>query len=250
MRKKIIAGNWKMNSDIDFGIDFLHEITKNQPPSGVEVILGVPYISIHALSKISDFVSISAQNCYQKTSGAFTGEISAKMLKSSGASYVILGHSERRQYFNESDDLILEKMNISLEEGLKVIYCCGEPLNEREANTQESFVQNQLSHSILKLSEDQMRNVVIAYEPIWAIGTGKTASSSQAQDMHAFIRNLIKDEFGETIAENISILYGGSVKPANAEELFAQPDVDGGLVGGASLKTDSFHEIIQTMKPV
>ncbi len=250
MRKKIIAGNWKMNSDIDFGVDFLQKITQIQPPSGVEVILGVPFISIYELSKVSDFVSIAAQNCHQKESGAFTGEISVNMLKSAGASHVILGHSERRQYFNEFDELILEKMSIALKAGLKVIYCCGEPLDQREAETHEAFVKSQLSDSILKLSEDQMKQVVIAYEPIWAIGTGKTASSSQAQDMHAFIRHLVKEEFGQSVGEELTILYGGSVKPANSEELFAQPDVDGGLVGGASLKTESFQQIIQSMKPV
>jgi len=247
MRKKIIAGNWKMNTDIDFGVDFLQEITKNRPPTEVVVILGVPYISISELSKVADYVSIAAQNCHQKDSGAYTGEISAKMLKASGASFVILGHSERRQYFNESDELILEKIKIALEEDLRVIYCCGEPLEEREASNHEAYVKNQLSHSILKLSEEQMGRIVIAYEPIWAIGTGKTASSDQAQEMHASIRKLVEDEFGQEVSENMSILYGGSVKPANAKELFSQPDVDGGLVGGASLKTDSFQEIIQSI---
>ena len=246
MRKNIAAGNWKMNTDPAFGLDFVNKINEFDLPADVEVILGVPFISIPSLVTNSGKVSIAAQNCHQEDSGAYTGETSAKMLKSVNCDYVILGHSERRQYFNESDELILAKMLKVIEHGMKVIYCCGEPLDIREKDGQAAYVENQLKNSICKLSNAHMAEVIIAYEPIWAIGTGKTASPEQAQDMHKHIRSILESSFGETVAADTSILYGGSVKPANAKEIFSKSDVDGGLVGGASLKADSFIEIIQS----
>ena len=246
MRKKIAAGNWKMNTNPEFGLNFIENLEKQTIPGDVEVILGVPYISINHLTKVAEKVNIAAQNCHQEESGAYTGEISAGMLHSVGCNYVILGHSERRQYFNESDELILAKIEKALEHDLDVIYCCGEPLEVREREEHEDYVGDQLARSICKLDKSKMSKIIVAYEPIWAIGTGKTASPEQAQSMHAHIRKVLQDNFDEGTAESISILYGGSVKPANAKEIFSQKDVDGGLVGGASLKEDSFFEIIQS----
>lgn len=246
MRRQIAAGNWKMNTDLKFGQEFIENIEKQAFPEDVEVIIGVPYLSISQLAHISSKVKIAAQNCHQEDKGAYTGEIAANMLNSVGCDYVILGHSERRQYFNESDELILSKIYKVLENDMQVIYCCGEPLEVREADKHEAYVGQQLSESICKLDPSHMKNLVVAYEPIWAIGTGRTASPEQAQSMHAHIRNVLKTTFGEDIANATSILYGGSVKPANAKEIFSQADVDGGLVGGASLKGDSFYDIIQS----
>lgn len=246
MRKQIAAGNWKMNTDPNFGENFIKNLENRAFPEDVEVIIGVPYISLSSMSKLASKIEIAAQNCHQEDKGAYTGEISASMLHSVGCKYVILGHSERRQYFNESDELILAKIRKAFESGLKVIYCCGEPLEVRESEKQQSFVGSQLEESICKLDKSELENVIVAYEPIWAIGTGKTASPEQAQTMHAHIRNVLKNKFGEDTANATSILYGGSVKPANAKEIFSQEDVDGGLVGGASLKEDSFYDIIQS----
>ena len=246
MRRQIAAGNWKMNTDPNFGHNFIKNLEKEVFPDDVEVIIGVPYISIGKLTETSSKVKIAAQNCHHEDKGAFTGEISAQMLKAVGTDYVILGHSERRQYFNESDELILTKIHKVIDSGMKVIYCCGEPLDIREAEKHESYVENQMVNSICKLSSDQLKDVIIAYEPIWAIGTGKTASPEQAQSMHAHIRNVLLNHFDNDLAQGTSILYGGSVKPANAKEIFSQVDVDGGLVGGASLKEDSFYQIIQS----
>ncbi len=246
MRKNIAAGNWKMNTDLSFGQDFVKKINDFELPSDVTVIIGVPFLSIAGLVPVSGKISIAAQNCHQEESGAYTGEISASMLKSVDCKYVILGHSERRQYFSETDELILAKMHKVMEHGMKVIYCCGEPLHVREKEEQAVFVENQLKDSICKLTKEQMENVIIAYEPIWAIGTGKTASPDQAQSMHKHIRGILLNTFGENTAAETSILYGGSVKPANAKEIFSKADVDGGLVGGASLKPDSFLDIIQS----
>jgi triosephosphate isomerase len=193
-------------------------------------------------------VFIAAQNCYSKKSGAYTGEVSAEMLKSIGVDYVILGHSERREYFNESNAMLAEKINICFEYELNPIFCCGEPLNIREANGQNDFVEKQLKESLFNLSRSQLQNFVIAYEPIWAIGTGKTASNEQAQEMHAHIRKVLNDQYDTATADSISILYGGSVKASNAKEIFEQPDVDGGLVGGASLIAADFAAIINGLK--
>ena len=246
MRKKIAAGNWKMNKNPEFGVNFIENLEKQAIPGDVEVILGVPYVALNQVAQTAKKVNIAAQNCHQEDSGAYTGEISASMLQSVGCKYVILGHSERRQYFNESDSLILSKIEKALENGLDVIYCCGEPLEIREKDGHEAYVGNQLAESICKLDKQKISRVVVAYEPIWAIGTGKTAGPAQAQSMHAHIRNVLKENFDNETAESTSILYGGSVKPANAKEIFSQTDVDGGLVGGASLKEDSFFEIIQS----
>ena len=193
-------------------------------------------------------VFVAAQNCYSKKSGAYTGEVSVEMLQSIGIQYVVLGHSERREYFNESNQFLAEKLNICLEYHIQPIFCCGEPLNIRETNTQNEFVAEQLDESLFHLSAEQLQQVIIAYEPIWAIGTGKTASSAQAQEMHAFIRSQLAAKYGDAVANTISILYGGSVKASNAIELFSQPDVDGGLVGGASLIADEFAAIIHALK--
>lgn len=240
-----------MNKTLDEGLELIQELLAklDEQPTDVPVVLGTPYIH---LAKAADMlkgkegVYLAAQNCHQESSGAYTGEISVDMLKSVGVEYVILGHSERRQYFEESDTLVTEKLLKALDVGLKVIWCCGEPIEVREKEVHEGYVNNQLMASIRSLENDQLANVVIAYEPIWAIGTGRTATPQQAQDMHAFIRGSIAEKFGEEVAQTVTILYGGSCKPGNAEELFSQPDVDGGLIGGASLKVDDFAAIIHS----
>ena len=252
MRTKIIAGNWKMNTLFQEGVALANNVLENTGAvaSGTSLIFGVPFTHLKSIAEISAKhanVSVAAQNCYSETKGAFTGEVSAAMLKSAGCSHVILGHSERRQYFNESEAIIYKKVLATLYEKLKVIYCCGEPLEIREKNKHKEYVSEQLQGSILKLSEKQINNIVIAYEPIWAIGTGKTATTEEAQEMHAHIRSAIKAKFGATVAADISILYGGSVKSSNAKELFAQPDVDGGLVGGASLNAVEFAAIVNSI---
>ncbi len=216
-------------------------------PSNTEVILGVPFVFLaEVIAQVQGSgIKVAAQNCHQKASGAYTGEVSAPMLRSVGVDYVILGHSERREYFGESDVLLAEKLNIALDCGLKVIFCCGEPLSIREEGTQESFVAKQLRDGLFHLGAQTLGQVIIAYEPIWAIGTGVTASKEQAQEMHRFLRSLLTGQYGASVADQVSILYGGSVGAANAAELFAQPDVDGGLVGGASLKAADFAAIIR-----
>lgn len=253
MRQKIAAGNWKMHKNYFEAISLAESITEVQVSDNVKVILGVPFVylkEIHELVHSTPSVEVSAQNCHSEDAGAFTGEISPSMLKSIGVRYVILGHSERRQYYGEQEAWILEKMNAAYRNGLHAIYCCGEPLDIRKAGNHKSFVKNQLEGSILKLSVKQLSSTVIAYEPVWAIGTGETASPAQAQEMHAFIRACIADKFGSDKANEISILYGGSVKAANATELFQMEDVDGGLVGGASLIADEFISIIKSLSSI
>ncbi|HRG22250.1 MAG TPA: triose-phosphate isomerase [Saprospiraceae bacterium] len=253
MRQKIAAGNWKMHKNYFEAISLAESITEVQVSDNVKVILGVPFVylkEIHELVHSTPSVEVSAQNCHSEDAGAFTGEISPSMLKSIGVRYVILGHSERRQYYGEQEAWILEKMNAAYRNGLHAIYCCGEPLDIRKAGNHKSFVKNQLEGSILKLSVEQLSSTVIAYEPVWAIGTGETASPAQAQEMHAFIRACIADKFGSDKANEISILYGGSVKAANATELFQMEDVDGGLVGGASLIADEFISIIKSLSSI
>ncbi len=252
-RKQIAAANWKMNLTLQQGEQLLNEII-NKPHEISEnqlVIFSVPapYLQM-AQQKIADKkgVFIAAQNCFNKKNGAYTGEISVEMLNSLGIQFVVLGHSERREYFNESNSFLAEKINICLENNIQPIFCCGEPLSVRESNTQNEYVAKQLKESLYHLSADQLLKVVIAYEPIWAIGTGKTATSDQAQEMHAFIRKDLANVYGNDIANSISILYGGSVKAANAVEIFSQPDVDGGLVGGASLIADEFVAIINALQ--
>jgi triosephosphate isomerase len=242
MRKQIAAGNWKMNTTYQDGVTLAEAVADGKRPEDVEIILGVPAIYLAELSKLKG-VHIAAQNCHQEEKGAYTGEISADMIQSTGATHVILGHSERREYQGEDDHLIAKKIDLVLSKGLVPIYCCGEKLEVREADEHRELVAQQLNDALFHLSEEALRQVVIAYEPVWAIGTGKTASPEQAQEMHAHIRQLLSDKFGSTTANAISIQYGGSVKPANAKEIFAQPDVDGGLVGGASLQADDFLAI-------
>ena len=253
MRKQIAAANWKMNCTLQQGEALLDELLKAtiDLKENHEVVFGIPFPYLtHAKNKLQGKAGFytAAQNCYTKKSGAYTGEVSAEMLKSIDIPYVIIGHSERREYFNESNAMLAEKVNICLEYGLKPIFCCGEALEIREAGTQNAFVENQLKESLFHLSVAQLTSFVIAYEPIWAIGTGKTASSAQAQEMHAHIRNVIAAAYSNEVADTVSVLYGGSVKAANAKEIFGQPDVDGGLVGGASLIAAEFTTIANSLK--
>ncbi len=253
MRKQIAAANWKMNLTYQQGEQLLKDIMAL--PHDVQThqlaVFAVPSPYLKMAQDIvgnANNVFVAAQNCYSKKSGAYTGEISVEMLQSIGIRYVVLGHSERREYFNESNQLLAEKVNICLEYNMHPIFCCGEALSVREAGTQNDFVGKQLEESLFHLTPDQLQNVVIAYEPIWAIGTGKTASSNQAQEMHAYIRSKLAAKYGADIANTVSILYGGSVKGSNAKELFSQADVDGGLVGGASLHAEEFVTIIDSLK--
>ncbi|MCB0638486.1 MAG: triose-phosphate isomerase [Lewinella sp.] len=247
-RWTIVAGNWKMHKDYEEGRRLALDLVAGLQPSDIKVILGTPFIHLkgvaHIISGISN-LHLSAQNCHQEDSGAYTGEVSAGMLKSVGCDYVILGHSERREYYAEDDKLIGAKVRKALSTGLLPIYCCGEKLDVREAGKHEALVGEQVKTALFDLSPEDFGKIVIAYEPVWAIGTGKTASPEQAQEMHAFIRGLVREQYGEEVAEATSILYGGSVKPGNAAELFSQPDVDGGLVGGAALSADDFLAIIK-----
>jgi len=251
MRKKIVAGNWKMNKSYDEGIALIEETIKLLDAENVkdtEVIFCPPFIHLHKAAKLvkdKKHVSTGAQNCYSEESGAYTGEVSAGMIKSSGAEYVIIGHSERRQYFGETNQQLAKKVNLVLRHNLIPIYCCGEPLEVRESNKHFELVSTQIKEGLFHLTKDEINKIVIAYEPVWAIGTGKTASKEQAQEMHAHIRKLIAQQYDEKTANGISILYGGSCKPSNAKELFAQPDVDGGLIGGASLVAADFVGIVK-----
>ncbi len=253
MRQKIAAGNWKMNTSLEEGMNLASEIInmiKDEVNNNAIVILAAPFTHLYAVGKLittHQNISLAAQNCSSKLSGAYTGEISVGMLKSIGVKYVIIGHSERRQYFNESNEILRDKINTVIENGLIPIFCCGESLDQRENTDYVAFVCSQLTESLFHLSPELFKNIVIAYEPIWAIGTGKTASLQQAQDMHLALRNHIASKYGNNIADNISLLYGGSVSAGNAAELFAQPDVDGGLVGGASLKSRDFVTIIKAL---
>jgi len=252
MRKQIAAANWKMNLSLAQAESLLNELVASAHSLGVhqEAIFAVPTIYIPlALAKLANKpnVFVAAQNCHQKEAGAYTGEISASMLQSIGVKHVIVGHSERREYFAESDTLLAEKVNAILAIHSTPIFCCGEPLAIREAETQNEFVEAQLKNSLFHLSAEEIVKVVIAYEPIWAIGTGKTATSAQAQDIHAYIRTCFANKYGEAVANEISILYGGSVKASNAKEIFSQSDVDGGLVGGASLVATEFNAIINVL---
>ena len=253
MRKQIAAANWKMNLTLQQAEKLIDELiaTPHQLNENQEAVFGIPFpYLINVKTKLAGKknVFIAAQNCYNKKSGAYTGEVSAEMLQSIGIDYVILGHSERREYFNESNAMLAEKINICFEYSLKPIFCCGEALDIREAGGENDYVEKQLKESLFHLSAAQLTGFVIAYEPIWAIGTGKTASSEQAQQMHAHIRAVMAAQYGDEVAGSISILYGGSVKASNAAEIFGQPDVDGGLVGGASLVATEFAAIINSLK--
>lgn len=249
MRKKIVAGNWKMNKSLNEGLALATELNAVLTSKKVncDVVICPPFIHLASVCNIVDTskVGVGAQNCADKASGAYTGEISASMVKSTGAGYVILGHSERREYYGETSETLNAKVAQVLANGLTPIYCCGEPLAIRQAGTQKEYVINQLKETIFNLSVEDFSKVVIAYEPIWAIGTGMTASSDQAQEMHKDIRDAIAANFDATVADNTSILYGGSCKASNAGELFANPDVDGGLIGGASLTVADFMGIIE-----
>jgi triosephosphate isomerase len=252
MRKHIVAGNWKMNNTIEEGQILASEVVGlvgNEVDSEVTLILGTPFVHllpVVQLTEQSDKVFTAAQNCSQHSSGAYTGEVSVSMLKSTGVKFVIIGHSERRQYFNETNNQLAQKVDLALAEDLTPIFCCGEPLEIREDGSYFDYVCNQLTESLFHLTQDQISSLVIAYEPIWAIGTGKTATAQQAQDMHAKIRAHLASQYGDELANEISILYGGSCKPDNAKELFANPDVDGGLIGGASLKARDFVDIAKS----
>lgn len=253
MRKQIAAANWKMNLTVDKAEALLNDILSAQINLSEDqlAVFAVPFpylqMAQQKLNNTNNFF-IAAQNCYSKKSGAFTGEVSVEMLQSLGIKYVVLGHSERREFFEESNKFLAEKLNIALEYNITPVFCCGEPLSIRDAQTQNEFVAKQLEESLFHFSKDDIQKIVIAYEPIWAIGTGKTATSEQAQEMHAHLRKVLADNFGKDVADNISILYGGSVKASNAKEIFSQPDVDGGLVGGASLVADEFITIIKSLK--
>ncbi|KAA2239647.1 triose-phosphate isomerase [Chitinophaga agrisoli] len=249
MRKKIAAANWKMNLTLAQGEQLINDVLQAgiKLPEGHEVVFAVPFpylMRAKALVKNYPGFYVAAQNCYSEKSGAFTGEVSAEMLQSIGVDFVVLGHSERREYFQESNAMLAKKIDLALANGLKPIFCCGEPLEIRKAETQNEYVARQLEESLYHLTAEQMQQVVIAYEPIWAIGTGLTASAAQAQDMHAYIRAQIANKYGKEIALGLTILYGGSAKPSNAGELCACPDVDGGLIGGASLVAADFTAII------
>lgn len=252
MRRKIAAANWKMNLTYQQAEKLLSEIlsAKISLAPHQQVIFAVPFpYLIMAKSEVADEkgYTIAAQNCSDKKSGAYTGEVSAEMLNSIGIRYCIIGHSERREYFGETNQMLADKLNILLQNEITPIFCCGEALAVREENRQNEFVQTQLEESLFHLSEDDIKKVVIAYEPIWAIGTGKTATAEQAQEIHAYIRSVLANKYGPAVADDISILYGGSVKGSNAAELFHSPDVDGGLVGGASLMAQDFIEIIKSL---
>jgi triosephosphate isomerase (TIM) len=252
MRKKIVAGNWKMNLNLEEGQKLTSEIVnmlKDEHIKDVTVVLNPPFVHLFPVKKLigdTPGLFLGSQNCSDKASGAYTGETSAAMLASFGASFVIIGHSERREYFKENSELLAAKLRQALDNGLTPIFCCGEPLEIREAGTHEAYVKQQLTESLFGFSPEEMEKIVIAYEPIWAIGTGKTASSDQAQEMHAALRQHLASQYGEALANEISILYGGSANPGNAKELFGKPDVDGGLIGGASLKSRDFLEIIKS----
>lgn len=251
MRKKIVAGNWKMNKTLEEGQSLTSEVkhmAEDELSKDVTLILCPPFIHLSTLRTMlkGSKVELGAQNCSEHASGAYTGETSVAMLQSVGVKYVILGHSERREHFNESNELLAKKLDITLKEGLIPIFCCGEPLEIREREAQDAYVQKQIEESIFHLSTEDVRKLVIAYEPIWAIGTGKTASAEQAQEMHVVIRNQIASKYGKEVADTIPILYGGSVKPDNAKEIFAGADVDGGLIGGASLKSRDFIDIAKS----
>jgi triosephosphate isomerase len=242
MRRKIVAGNWKMNMNYEEGTIYaksLNQYFRNKPPVKAEVIICTPFIHLAGIAEILKGGKVA--------SGAFTGEVSAYMIKSTGAEYVIIGHSERRSYYNEDDRLLNKKTVLALNSGLKVIFCIGEVKEQREEGNHFVIVKRQLEEGLFPLEGELMKDVIIAYEPVWAIGTGLTATPDQAQEMHKYIRGLIKEKYGNKIADDLTILYGGSCKPSNAAEIFSKPDVDGGLIGGASLKKEDFTAIVEAV---
>ena len=257
MRKKIVAGNWKMNTTVPEGVELAKEVVAkvSEVPADVKLVIAPPFTHLYPVAEVvkGTAVGLSAQNCADKEKGAYTGEVSVKMLSSVGVKmlssvgcgYTILGHSERRQYYGETDAKLVEKVKLAIAEGLSPIFCVGENLEEREAGRHFDVVSEQVKNVLYTLSAEEMAKVVVAYEPVWAIGTGKTATAEQAQEIHACIRKVLAEKFG-ALAEEITILYGGSCKPSNAKELFACPDIDGGLIGGAALKADDFIAIAQS----
>lgn len=248
MRNQIVAGNWKMNCTLENGIALTSEVVNltNEIQGETQIVLIPPFIHLTQVSNAINAVDnlyLGAQNCHQNDSGAYTGEVSASMIKSVGATHVIIGHSERREYFKETDNLLAEKINSVLKNGLTPIFCCGEKLESREAETHQSVVEEQVQYALFHLADTEIEKLIIAYEPVWAIGTGRTATADQAQEMHQFIRGILAEKYSQDTADKISILYGGSVKPENAKEIFSKADVDGGLIGGASLKSRDFIDI-------
>lgn len=250
MRKNIVAGNWKMNLNRDQGTKLVEEvISLISSDKNVEVVFSPSFLYLHKVNKMcanDNLLQTASQNISHNESGAFTGEVSAQMVNSLNVKYTILGHSERREYFNETNIELKQKVDLSLKNNLEIIFCCGESLNQRESGVHFDWIKQQLTESIFHLTEKEFEKVVIAYEPIWAIGTGVTASSDQAEEIHQFLRNVIAEKYNENIAENTSILYGGSCNPTNAKELFSKKNIDGGLIGGASLNAENFTRIIKS----
>ena len=250
MRKKIVAGNWKMHKNAEETEDLLNDLIDKLPQESDTLIIVAPtFVNLSSAVEHLQFtnIQVAAQNMHQKESGAYTGEISADMLKSIGVTNVIIGHSERRAYFNETDELLAQKVTTALQHQMTVIFCFGEELKDRKENNHFTIVENQLKNGLFHVEAKDWENIVLAYEPVWAIGTGETASPEQAQEMHAFIRETIRKKYGSTVADTVSILYGGSVKPDNAKEIFSKPDVDGGLIGGAALKASEFAVIVDSI---
>ena len=246
MRQQIVAGNWKMNNDLPQTETLLTELKAKKQTSNAEVMVAPTFTNLYHASQAlkNSKIEVVAQNMHFAANGAYTGEISASMLKSVGVKTVILGHSERREYFNETDEILAKKVNAALANDLRVIFCFGEVLADRKSANHENVVESQIKNALFHLDASAFKNIVLAYEPVWAIGTGETASPEQAQDMHAFIRKTLNDKYGADVANSVSILYGGSVKPNNAQEIFSKPDVDGGLIGGAALNADDFFAIV------
>ena len=249
MRAKIVAGNWKMNNDLAMTQSLITELKKQSQTSNTEVMIAPSFTNLWpAFEALKNHkIEVIAQNMHQKTSGAYTGEVSAEMLKSIGVNTVILGHSERREYFEETNELLAEKVDAALENGMRVIFCFGEVLDDRKSGWAESVVKTQLKESLFHLDKSAFDNIILAYEPVWAIGTGETATPEQAQEIHKHVRNVLAENYDEELAESVSILYGGSVKPNNAKEIFSQADVDGGLIGGASLNASDFYAIVNAI---
>ncbi|WP_033956698.1 triose-phosphate isomerase [Psychroserpens jangbogonensis] len=246
MRKNIVAGNWKMNNGLIQTETLISELKQQTKTSNAEVMIAPTFTNLwHAFqSTRQDDIEVVAQNMHFAENGAYTGEVSASMLKSIGIQTVILGHSERRAYFNETDESLAQKVDAALEHDMRIVFCFGEELSDRKSGNEEAVVESQIKKALFHLDASAYKNIVLAYEPVWAIGTGETASPEQAQDMHAFIRKTLESKYGHTIADDMTILYGGSVKPGNAKEIFSKPDVDGGLIGGAALKAEDFYAIV------
>jgi triosephosphate isomerase (TIM) len=248
MRQKVVAGNWKMNTLLHEGLDLAKAVegASNNSDSNVEIIIAPPFTHLAKVKEVISYVKLAAQNCSDMDKGAYTGEVSPEMLQSAGVEYVIIGHSERRSYYHEDDSFLNRKVRLSLAKGLSPIFCCGELLEERENNDHFNVIRKQITVGLENVNSVEMEHVIIAYEPVWAIGTGVTASPGQAQEMHQYIRGLLAELFSMKVADSTTILYGGSCNPANARELFSNPDVDGGLIGGASLKADDFMKIVNS----